>query len=622
MSKNGLSEPAGSGVRMRSLVLKAESVGRKELIVGAVLVGVISLTLFSLLAHNSMIWEQDQASKAAKILYMIQHSEMLRPYNPSAPQIYQDAFFTFYYIVCAFLYKTLGGNLFGLMNHLSAVFGALGLIGLTTAIRRGYGISWYVSLPLFLSVPIVVVTFSYGNEVALSFGLFGAALGLASFGGKWAKIGSPVLMALACYARADMVLICPFWLGWTLMYGLGFDNLKAALRSIAVIGSVFIGTALIYFIVVFRGDIPRSLGFGQGRVGLLLWIGNVSFPFCPSLVVIGSIGALIFLFRRRREGLLHLLLLLPLVVYVKNLYSPKYIIVMSIFYVVPAAWLLMTARTWLRTVIIASVAFWWLFSISNFGFFGPRAGAYWYLPTADNAIPTGSYLNFYVLMHGDFFVERYQSEIGNVDLAVTKLCSAPPREPQVLWGTFNFHSLFYVTMKQQRFDDYTKYFSWDAELALPDDPQTRIYMIQTSYLYPKVLTPTGRDKFISWLTDGRVREVIGDNGPFPPMIEIGPLVPAGTDFALARRILFAEKTYFGSLSMERKEMTTPYATLSWLRRDQIPANAPTGVYQDGAFAAFEQAVPEGRIFGLHFPKRYLRFSDEDNRRLMPKSDAK
>ena len=278
MSTNGLIEHEGSSVSTPPPLVRVGVVGTKELIVGAILVGVISLTLFSLLAHNSMVWEQDQASKAAKILYMIQHAELLRPYNPSATQIYQDAFFTLYYIVCALIYKLVGGDLFGLMNHLSAIFGAIGLIGLTTAIRRAYGISWYVSLPLFLSVPIVVVTFSYGNEVALSFGLFGAALGAASFGGRYAKFGSPVLMALACYARADMVLICPFWLGWTLMYGLGVKNKKEALRSIAVIALVFIGTALIYFAVVFRGHFPRSLGFGLGRVGWLLWIGNVSFP--------------------------------------------------------------------------------------------------------------------------------------------------------------------------------------------------------------------------------------------------------------------------------------------------------------------------------------------------------
>ena len=622
MPTNGPGEPEGGSAGTSSTLVPAASVGTKELIIGAIFVGIISLTLFSLLAHNSMVWEQDQASKAAKILYMIQHAELLRPFDPSAAQIYQDAFFTFYYIVCALIYKLVGGDLLGLMNHLSAVFGAMGLIGLTTAIRHAYGISWYVSLPLFLSVPILVITFSYGNEVALSFGLFGAALGMASFGGKSAKFVSPILMVLACFARADMVLMCPFWLGWTLMYGLGLKDKKETLRSIAVIAVVFVSTALFYFAIVFRGHIPRSLGFGLGRVGLLLWIGNVSYPFCPSLVVIGGIGALLFLFRRRKEGLLHFLLLVPLIVYFKNLYSPKYIIAMSIFYVVPTAWLLLTSRRWLRTVMIAGIAFWWIFSISNFGFFGPKMGPYWYLPTADNAIPTGSYLNFYRLMHGDFYVERYQGELEYVDLAVVKLCAATPQEPQVLWGTFNFHSLFYVTMKRGHFDDYTKYFRWDPDLKLPEDPRTRIYMIQTGYLWPRVFPPAEHEKFTEWLMEGRVREVIGDGGPFPQMIEIGPLVPAGTDRPLSERITFAGKYYFGSLSMPRKEMLAPYATLSWVRRDQIPANTQPSVYEDGVFAAFEQAMPGGRIFGLHFPKLYFRFSEEDTRRLMPKSDAK
>jgi hypothetical protein len=177
-------------------------------------------------------------------------------------------------------------------------------------------------------------------------------------------------------------------------------------------------------------------------------------------------------------------------------------------------------------------------------------------------------------------------------------------------------------MKRGHFDDYTSYFDWDPGLKLPLDPRTHIYMVQTSYLWAKVLPPAEHDKFAEWLKEGRIREVIGDKGPFPPMIEIGPLVPADTDSDLGKRIAFAEQYYFGSLSMSRNEMLAPYATLSWVRHEQLPADSPTAVYQDTAFAAFDQAMPAGRIFGLHFPKSYLRFKDEDTRRLMPKPYSK
>jgi hypothetical protein len=268
--------------------------------------------------------------------------------------------------------------------------------------------------------------------------------------------------------------------------------------------------------------------------------------------------------------------------------------------------------------MVACIAFWWIFSLSNFGFFGPTTGPYWYLPTADNAIPTGSYLTFYRKMSGDFYVQRYQSELSYVDQAVVRLCAAPPQEPQVLWGTFNFHSLFYVTMKRGRLSDYTSYFSWNPDLILPQDPRTRIFMIQTSYLWPKVLPPAEHDKFVEWLKEGRVREVIGDGGPFPPMVEIGPLVPARTGDELGKRILFAEQYYLGSLSMPRNEMIADYGTLSWVRRDQAQGNSFTPIYSDGDFAAYDEVMNGGRVFGLHFPKQYLRLSNEDTRRVTPR----
>ncbi len=624
MSANGLRrEPAarGAGETPAPLVRAGERAGTKELLLGALVVGVVSLVFFSLLAHDSMLWEQDQGSKAAKILYMIQHGELLLPFNPAATQLYQDAFFTFYYIVCAFIYKAFGGNLFGLMNQLSAVFGAVGLVGMTTAMRRAHGIRWYVSLPLFLSMPVVVLTNSYGNEVALSFGLFGAALGAASFGGKWAKIVSPVLMVLACFSRADMAVICPYWLGWVLLYGLGVRDKKEALRSILVIGLVFVAATLIYGAIVFRGNFPKSLGFGLGHTGWMLWIGNVTFPFCPSIVITGGIGALLLLFKRTKEGLLHLLLLLPLVVYFNDLYSPKYIIVMAIFYVVPVAWILLTARVWVRAGLVASIAFWWIFSLSNFGFFGPQQGYLWYLPTADNAIPTGSYLTFYNQVRKGFYHQRYESEVVSLDKTVSQLCAKPPEQPQVLWGSFNMHMLFYVAAAQGRFDDYRSYFDWNPELKLPDNPQARIYMIQPSYLWLKVLPPDGRARLDVWLKEGRLREVMSDGGgPFPTLIEVGPLVPAGTDTELGRRILFADQYYLGSLSTSRREMLEPYATLAWLPRSQFSGDVSSAVYADESFVALNQAATGGRIFGLHFPKAYLRFTKEDTRYWPPKSE--
>jgi hypothetical protein len=106
------------------------------------------------------------------------------------------------------------------------------------------------------------------------------------------------------------------------------------------------------------------------------------------------------------------------------------------------------------------------------------------------------------------------------------------------------------------------------------------------------------------------------------MIEIGPLVPAGTDSALGKRIKFADKYYFGSLSMARNEMIEPYATLYWVRLDQAPGDSFPIVYADGVFAAYDRAMSGGRIFGLHFPKRYLKFTDEDTRRSIPSSSPK
>jgi hypothetical protein len=331
------------------------------------------------------------------------------------------------------------------------------------------------------------------------------------------------------------------------------------------------------------------------------------------MVVIGGIGALLLLLRRTKEGLLNLLLLLPLLVYFNDLYSPKYIIVMSLFYIVPVAWILLTTRAWVRSLIIASIAFWWVFSISNFGFFGPQQGPKWYLPTADNAIPTGSYLTFYDHVRKGFYQQRYESELASLDKAVAYLCAKPPQEPQILWGIFNMHLLYYVAAQQGHFDDYHSYFDWNTDIKLPDNPQTHIYMIQPSYLWLKVFPPDSRAKFDEWVKEGRLREVIGDGGPFPTLIEIGPLVPAGSNTELGKRILFADEYYLGSLSSPRREMIEAYATLGWVPRQQFSGDVSKAVYADNSFVALNQAVEGARIFGSHFPKAYLRFTKEDTR---------
>ncbi len=613
MSSNEPRQDGASSTETPPALVRTRLASSREMVLGAILVGVISVGFFGLLVNRSMLWEQDQGSKAAKILQMVHHHDLLRPYNSSATQIYQDAFFTFYYIVCAFIYKIVGGNVLGLMNLLSALFGALGLVGVITAIRRAHGIPWYVSLLLFLSMPVVVLTFSYGNETALSFGLFGLALGAASFGGKVAKFVSPVLMVLACFARADMVLICPYWLGWTLLYGIGVRSKRELLNSLVRIGLVFGVATVIYGAVVFRGQVPRSLGFGLGHTGWMLWVGNVTFPFCPSLVVVGGVGALFFLIKRPKEGLLQLLLLIPLIVYFNNLYSPKYLIVMSIFYVVPTAWLLLSTPIWFRSLIVASIAFWWIFAVSNFGFFGPSKGPEWYLPTADNAIPTGSYLSFYNHVRKGFYHERYVAELDAVEKAVDHLCSNSAHEPQMLWGNFNMHLLYYVVAKQNRIEEYRTCFDWDPEIPMPKNSQTHIYMIQLSYLWMKVFPPEAKSELDLWINDGRVREVIGDGGPFPTLIEVGPLVPANTNIDLGKRIRFAEEYYLGSLSSPRTEMTESFATLNWIPRREFAGDLSSTVYADNEFVALAKGEVTGKVFGLHFPKAYLRYTNEDTR---------
>ena len=123
----------------------------------------------------SMPWESDQVPKAAQIIEIANRHDYLL--SSELPDNYRLRLFPLYYSASGLLYSAIGGNVFAFMNLSSVVIGAAAGIFFVEALRRAFDVGPVWSAATIVAMPLFVVTFSYGNEVAWSMAFFFLSLG-------------------------------------------------------------------------------------------------------------------------------------------------------------------------------------------------------------------------------------------------------------------------------------------------------------------------------------------------------------------------------------------------------------------------------------------------------------
>ena len=360
-------------------------------------------------------FEQDQGSKAAKILYQVHNNTILDPL--SGPGFYRDHLFSFYYIVSSLFYKLFGGNIYAFMNSMSMFMGVIFFTSLLILLKRAFHIPYLYSWVVFISMPPLIITFTYGNEVAFSFTFFTLSLSFLTLRKIWRLFPAVIFLVCSIFSRADAILLVPFWFAFLWLFNSNRNHRKLIIKELILSILLVFCFAVVYFLV-FIHHIPDigSVSFKM-HTNIKLLLAYFIYPFCPSILFLGALGYA-FIVRTDKRMLVLILLLLPALFYFRNLSSPKYIIWFSLFIGIPSAALLVKVGAKYKAIALSLIGIWWFVSITPWGISGTRAGAYWSLPTADGYMPTGSYISFYQNIHGGFYQVKYKDEIETLNKAV------------------------------------------------------------------------------------------------------------------------------------------------------------------------------------------------------------
>lgn len=576
---------------------------------------VVTTLLLSFTVNRTMPFEGDQPAKAAQILVISQTNSFFS--LASAPDLYRSQLFSFYYISSAAVYKLVGGDLFTFMN-LGAVFmGVLGVVSLAFALRKAFGVAPLWSGLVLLSMPVVVLTFTYGNEVAWVLGLFALSMAFLVAGRTWLYYAAAPVLVLAVYSRVDGMLLVPFWIGWAACHGRTSARSEQPWRRLASLCVLAAICGAVYWIVFLR-SIPTTHTSFTWDAGLKFIVAILSYPFCPTIALLGSMGCCYLLFKHTRYGLAHLLLAIPVLFYATNLGSPKYIIALVLFFGIPAAVLMSRARVWARAVMVVLVLFWWIASISPAGLLGPRQGAYWFLPTLDGPCPTGAYLSFYNNVRKGVYQVK-QADAVSLARDVYQYLLRARQEPIIL-GHMGHLAFSLVEVQDDVYGErWRRYKTGVFDAPQPDSRQ--IIMTRTGYFYTRLLTARAEAQLRDWLSRGKVRGIGEDGAPLPSLVEIGYAVADETDVDLGRRILFMIDFYGGQGVFPALQFIEPYAPISWVSSERATAIDAEPAYRDAIFCAYEQPIDDAVLYALAWPKAYDRFRhpSTDRVRSVPKA---
>jgi hypothetical protein len=575
------------------------------------LIVVLTTTVLAFTVNLKLPYEQDQGTKAAKILYLTKTNNISHP--QSGPAHYRDWMFSVYYILMSALYALFGGgsNIFGFMNVASVLMGVVFFVSICYALRRTYGIRYIESWIIFISMPVIIIIFTYGNEVAFSFAFFAVAMAVLCSPLPYRSVIAAACMAASMFCRSDMLFLTPFILVWAALYGGPDLSWKRILERVTTI-ALLIGLFCVVHWLLFLRSLPviKPLDYYKYNTNIKLFIANLVYPFCPTIVLLG-LGSVIFYLVKRRKGIFIVLLLsIPLVYYFKALASPKYIISFALFYGIPASIALNQMKRPFKLCAIVGIGLWWVVSISPYGVRGPEQGSLFFLPTADGRFPTGSYLTFYDRVRRGWYQERYLAEYLGAKNAVQYITTSNNKAR--LYGFFNGHFLILALIEEGSYDWSEKTWPWDSD-SLPIGPTTQILMISRSYLRSDAIDKQQWEKVSKWLKNGQVRPICDKDSPFPLVIEIGDTVAPGTDRDLGNRILFLDTYCKGNGAIKTSYYSSMFFTTSWLRKKDAVGLKELPIYTDNEYYCFSSYVPGGTLWRMPMPHMYYRERDPDAR---------
>jgi hypothetical protein len=556
----------------------------------------------------SMPWESDQVPKAAQIIEIANRHDYLL--SSDLPDTYRLRLFPLYYSVSGLLYSAIGGNVFAFMNLSSVVIGAAAGIFFVEALRRAFGVGPVWSAITIVAMPLFVITFSYGNEVAWSMAFFFLSLALVASPSVWQHYAGGVAVAAALSCRADILLLAPYWLAWTALYCRTPQPEPWFKRLLRPSAAFILAEALLWVALVRQvpeGD--ASFGFGWNP---LLIVAYLVYPFNPSVVLLGAVGWALLLRKYRAYAICHLLLLIPFAFYARNLASPKYLASLMLFYGLPTAWLLNLARPGMRAAMLALIGLWAMFGISNYGVFGPNRASVWYLPTADGPCPVGGYLHFYSkARQGEYQVKQ----VSHVAQFAALVKSAPHLDgPYRIIGIWPssvvpyFRALEQLGTPEQR-DRLEQIFR--ATLTPEDSPplETRSLAVLSGYTDLAHMNDALAEKTREWLRRGQLRPLDPTaTDPLPTWIELGDHIPENENAELGQRLLFATKHDQEQMIFELPSFVADYRSTTWLPAEAaaLLKGAPEPIYRDEEFVAFDKSIDGGKTYGFVWPAKYFR----------------
>jgi hypothetical protein len=568
--------------------------GKKEYFAIALLLGLSALLLW--FSWSPVPYEQDQMSKAAKIFHMSESGTYLDPVSGISG--YRDRLFSLYYIVSSIFYSIFGLGSFLSGNVLSAILGVVSSILIAIFSQKNFGINNWVSLFILINVPIFVVTFSYSNEMALAFALFMSSLVVLDFRFRYNSVVSGVLFGAACFSRPDASLLIPFWLIWQYLKadGSGGGGMLKSLAALAVFGFSYS-----FYIL---GEIPldASTGFKWGG-NLKLTAAMMSYPFGIPVLVVALYGAYVILLRERiRKGYALLATLLPVLFYIGNLSSPKYLFYLVVPVAVAAGLGLQRMTRRARYASIAFMLVFWVVSISPFGVKFGEKGAHWYLPTVDGEIPTGAYAYFYSKPDAKSHSAKYYNEIKSAKKVINYVENKDNKV--TLAGGMNQHALRYVAVKKGYSGSIP---GMDRTLGVPEEG-SKVIMARRSYLWGMRMSEELAAKFKKWLNSGRIKGVYCESCLFPVVVEVGNRVKE-RNVSLGERIAFANEYTKGYSSIRSKYYVISYKSLSWVRREERNFKKEKKVYQGKVAEAYRKKIEDAIITRMNMPYRYTAFKN-------------
>jgi hypothetical protein len=495
------------------------------------------------------------------------------------------------------------------MNISSVAMGVLAGVSIAFAFYRAFRIAPYWTALTFVAMPLFVINFSYGNEVAWSMAFFFLSLALLTIDRRGWHSAAGVAIAASLFCRADVVLLAPYWLAWAFLFAHTAAD-EPWFKRILPPTIAFIVTALALFVLLVR-QLPLSVVSFTWAFNPKLIVAYLSYPFNFSVVALGAIGWLLLLRYHRAYAWAHLLLLFPFLFYVRNLSSPKYIICFLLLYGLPTAFLLARASKPWRALALTAMAVWFFVAVSIYGVFGPKSASLWYLPTVDGACPIGGYLDFYARARSGGYQFKQVSHINEMLDFVDFAKSATSRYwiagpwPNNTFPLVKARGELGTPEQQSRIEAIIN----EPGSRGPDQPNdgAKPLMFRSGYTDLGSIDEDLAAKIRSWLSKGQVRaQGPRAAGPLPTLIEVGDQIPEGADTTLGKRLLFVIDYYSGHMIFEQPTFHAPYRATSWLPASST--SAPTGIepiYRDEQFVAYDQPVDGAKNYGYVWPAPYF-----------------